>query len=342
MTRVATFGEIMLRLMPPGHDVLLQTPRFEATFGGGEANVAVALSNLGVQSAFVSVFPDNSLGDACIRDLRSHGVNTSHIVRGGRRLGVYFVEKGANQRSSKVLYDRDFSSMAEIDRDAIDWKNLFKNFSWFHTTGITPAISKAAADASVDAVRAAKEAGLTVSLDLNYRKKLWKYGVAPVEVIGEMVQYADVVIGNEEDYQECLGFTVDADVESGKLAAEAYGRLIDEVRRKYGHLRHLAVTMRESRTADHNGWSALLHDGETLYQSTKYEIADIVDRLGGGDSFSAGLIYGLTQLDSSKGALEFATAASCLKHSLRGDFFRLSVSDVNALMGGSGSGRVQR
>jgi len=321
---------------------MLQTPELEATFGGGEANVAVALSNLGIPSAFVSVFPENSLAEACIRDLRSHGVDTSHIARGGRRLGVYYVEKGANQRSSKVLYDRDFSSMAEIDRKEIHWRKLFGSFNWFHTTGITPAISRAAADASVDAVKAAKEAGLTVSLDLNYRKKLWNYGVSPVEVMGEMVKYADVVIGNEEDYQECLGFSVDADVESGKLAADAYGRLIDQVREKYNHLTHLSVTMRESHTADHNGWSAMLHDGKKLYQSRKYQITDIVDRLGGGDSFAAGLIYGLTQLGGPEEALEFATAASCLKHSLRGDFFRLSVADVSALMGGSGSGRVQR
>jgi len=342
VARYVTFGEIMLRLKPPGVERFFQSPVLEATFGGGEANVATALARFGCDSAFVSVIPANPVGDACVAELRRHGITTSLVVRKGGRLGIYFIEQGANQRPSVVIYDRTGSAISEARPGDIDWDAAFKGASWFHLTGITPAISQNAAELSLEAVRAAKARGLTVSCDLNYRKNLWKYGRSAPEVMGELMKSADVAIANEEDCQNALGISLDIDVESGKLQPEHYRGLAERVRAAYPSLKQVAITLRESNSANDNGWSAVLHTGREFLVSRRYAITDIVDRVGTGDTFAAGLIYGLTNLAAPRDALEFAVAASCLKHSICGDLPLLSVAEVKALMGGSGSGRVQR
>jgi len=342
VARYVTFGEIMLRLKPPGVERFFQSPVLEATFGGGEANVATALARFGCDSAFVSVIPANPVGDACVAELRRHGITTSLVVRKGGRLGIYFIEQGANQRPSVVIYDRTGSAISEARPGDIDWDAAFKGASWFHLTGITPAISQNAAELSLEAVRAAKARGLTVSCDLNYRKNLWKYGRSASEVMGELMKSADVAIANEEDCQNALGISLDIDVESGKLQPEHYRGLAERVRAAYPSLKQVAITLRESNSANDNGWSAVLHTGREFLVSRRYAITDIVDRVGTGDTFAAGLIYGLTNLAAPRDALEFAVAASCLKHSICGDLPLLSVAEVKALMGGSGSGRVQR
>ena len=340
--RVVTFGEIMLRLKPPGVERLLQTPVLEATFGGGEANVAVSLANYGMDAALVTVLPKNILGDLCVGELRRFGVDTSRIQRGEGRMGLYFLEAGANQLPSKVVYDRAGSAVALALPGSIDWKAAFDGADWFHITGITPAISETAMQLSMEAVRAAKALGLTVSCDLNYRKNLWKYGQSAQEVMRELAKYVDVAVANEEDVQKSLGIQADVRVEEGQLDSDKYRQLSDKVLETYPNLRMIAITLRESRSADINGWSACLNDRERFIVSRRYEIRDIVDRVGGGDSFAAGLIYGLTHFDDRAEALAFAVAASCLKHSISGDFNRVSVGDVEKLMGGDGSGRVQR
>ncbi len=340
--RFITFGEIMLRLKPIGLERFFQSPLLEATFGGGEANVAVSLANYGMDAAYVTIMPQNEIGDACIAELRRFGVDTSLIRRGPGRMGIYYLETGANQRPSKVVYDRSYSAIALAKPSDIDWKDVFIDATWFHITGITPAISESAADLSLEAVRAAKDMGLTVSCDFNYRGKLWKYGKSSIEVMSELVKYVDVGIANEEDCQKSLGITVDVDVESGKLNIDKYKELSEKVMKTFPNLKVMAITLRESRSADHNGWSACLNDGENFYHSCKYDITDIVDRVGGGDSFSAGLIYGLNKYENHKDALNFAVAASCLKHSISGDFNRVTVKEVENLMGGDASGRVQR
>jgi 2-dehydro-3-deoxygluconokinase len=342
MAKYITFGEIMLRLKPPGMERFFQSPSFEATFGGGEANVAVALAKFGFNVGYASVIPANAIGDACVAELRRHGVDTSAVVRKGSRLGIYFLEVGANQRPSVVIYDRAGSSIAEAGRGDIDWEKTFAGAAWFHITGITPAISQSAAELSLEAVKRAKEKGLTVSCDLNYRKNLWKYGKSAPEVMGDLVRSVDVAVANEEDCQKSLGVSVPVDVESGRLDADAYRKLAEKVLAAYPNLSKIAITLRESRSADENGWSGCLHTGKEFLVSRKYEIRDIVDRVGSGDSFAAGLIYGLTSLPTPQEALEFAVAASCLKHSIPGDLPLLSVAEVKALAGGSGSGRVQR
>jgi len=342
MPRFVTFGEIMLRLKPPGFERFFQSPHLEATFGGGEANVATALARFGLDTAYVSVIPANAIGDACVAELRKQGIDTSTVVRGGKRLGIYFLENGANQRPSVVVYDRAGAAIAEAKPGDIDWAKTFKGATWFHITGITPAISQTAADLSLESMKKAKEMGLKVSMDLNYRKNLWKYGKTAPQVMGELIKYTDVAIANEEDCQKALGISVPVDVESGHLSAEQYKTLTDKVLSAYPNLTHIAITLRESRSADNNGWSGVLNDRKGFYASRKYDITDIVDRVGGGDSFAAGLIYGLTNLPTAQEALEFAVAASCLKHSIPGDLPLLTVAEVKALMGGSGSGRVQR
>ena len=340
--RFITFGEIMLRLKPIGLERFFQSPLLEATFGGGEANVAVSLANYGMDAAYVTIMPQNEIGDACIAELRRFGVDTSLIRRGPGRMGIYYLETGANQRPSKVVYDRSYSAIASAKPGDIDWKDVFIDATWFHITGITPAISESAANLSLEAVRAAKDMSLTVSCDFNYRGKLWKYGKSSIEVMSELVKYVDVGIANEEDCQKSLGITVDVDVESGKLNIDKYKELSGKVMKIFPNLKVMAITLRESRSADHNGWSACLNDGENFYHSCKYDITDIVDRVGGGDSFSAGLIYGLNKYENHKDALNFAVAASCLKHSISGDFNRVTVKEVENLMGGDASGRVQR
>jgi len=343
MPTTVTFGEIMLRLAPPGFERFLQTPQFVATFGGGEANVAVALASLGLPAAYVTVLPPgNPIAEAAIGELRRFGVDTSRIVRAKGRMGVYFLETGANQRSSKVVYDRDGSAIALAKPGDIDWARALEGAGWFHITGITPAISASAAGLALESVRQAHDRGITVSCDLNYRKNLWKWGRPAVEVMREIVGYVDVVIANEEDVQMTLGIQAAVDVESGRLDGAQYHNLTDKVLAEFPNLKAVAISLRESRSASHNGWSACLNDRSEFLMSRQYEITHIVDRVGGGDSFAGGLIYGFQALGSHRQALEFAVAASCLKHSTPGDFFRFTVDEVNALVKGGGSGRVQR
>ena len=344
MAKIITFGEIMLRLKSPAYERLFQSPSLEATFGGGEANVAVSLANYGMDAAFVTVLPNNDIGTACIRELRGFGVDTTKIIRKDGRMGIYFLETGAVQRPSKVIYDRAGSAIAEAKPGDIDWKAVFDGATWFHLTGITPAISQGAADLSIEAVKAAKAAGLHVSCDLNYRKNLWKYGKKADEVMKEIVRYVDTVIANEEDFQKSLGISAEssAAVDEGQINVELYKAIASKAMAEYPNIQRVAITLRESKSANHNDWSACLYNGKEFFLSRKYAITDIVDRVGGGDSFGGGLIYGLNTYPDEKTALEFAVAASCLKHTINGDYNRVSVAEVESLMKGSGTGRVQR
>jgi 2-dehydro-3-deoxygluconokinase len=338
-----TFGELMLRLAPPGFERFLQTPQFVATFGGGEANVAVALASFGWPASYVTVLPaSNPIADAAVSELRRFGVDTSPIVRGKGRLGIYFLEAGANQRPSKVVYDRSYSAIALAKPGDIDWDAAFEGAAWFHITGITPAISESAAALSLESVKKAREKGLTVSCDLNYRKNLWKWGKPAVEVMRELVEHVDIAIANEEDVQMALGIHVEVDVEAGQLDRGQYQKLAEKVLAAYPKLQAIAISLRESHSASHNGWAACLHDRKEFLVSRHYEITHIVDRVGGGDSFASGLIYGWQDLPTHAEALEFAVAASCLKHSILGDFNRTTADEVRALLKGGGSGRVQR
>lgn len=346
--RVVTFGEVMLRLKPPGFERFFQSPLLEATFGGGGANVAVSLAYFGIDVAYMTVLPDNPIADACIADLHRAGVDTSFIVRGGDRVGIYYLEAGANQRPSKVIYDRGGSAIARAKPGSLDWDRIFEGASWFHITGITPAISQTAADLSLEALRKANEKGLTVSCDYNYRNKLWKYGKAATEVMPEIVRFVDIGIASEEDCQRSLGIFVESgtdwksEVQSGRLDIAKYRALCEKVLQRFPNLKKQAITLRESCSASHNGWSACLHNREEFMVSSRYNIPHIVDRVGGGDAFAAGLIYALLEGMADGIALEFAVAASCLKHSISGDYNRISVSEVESLMRGEASGRVQR
>ena len=342
MAKIVTLGEIMLRLKTPGNERFFQSPSFEATFGGGEANVAVALSLYGNDATFVSALPDNDVGEACIRELRSFGVDTSKINRSGDRVGIYFLETGANQRPSKVVYDRANSSIAEAKAEDFNWDEIFAGADMFHITGITPALSESGAALSMAAVKAARAAGVTVACDFNFRGKLWNYGKTAPEVMNDLVKYVDVGIANEEDCQKSLGITADVEVESGELDTTKYEALSAKMMEVFPNLSVMAITLRESRSADTNGWSACLRDKDGFRLSRKYEITDIIDRVGGGDSFASGLIHGLLAYEDRQQSLEFAVAASCLKHSILGDFNRVTVPEVEKLMSGDGSGRVQR
>jgi 2-dehydro-3-deoxygluconokinase len=338
-----TFGELMLRLAPPGFERFLQSPQFQATFGGGEANVAVGLAALGLEASYITVLPaNNPIADAAVGELRRLGANVSGIVRSKGRMGIYFLETGANQRPSKVVYDREGSAIAQAKPGDIDWDRALSGAGWFHITGITPAISASAAALSLEAVERASRLGLTVSCDLNYRKNLWKWGKPAADVMRELMQHVDVAIANEEDVQMALGIAAPVDVHSGKLDAAAYEHLTQAVLDQFPRLKSIAITLRESRSASHNGWSACFNDRGKFLVSRQYEITHIIDRVGGGDSFAAGLIYGLQMLPTRQDALEFAVAASCLKHSIPGDFFRFTADEVQALLKGGGSGRVQR
>ena len=338
-----TFGEIMLRLKAPGQERFFQSPMLEATFGGGEANVAVSLANYGQDVSFLTLLPKNAIADECVKELRKFGVDTKRIVRTDKgRLGIYYLEGGANQLPSKVVYDREYSAIALAKPGDIDWDKAFEGIGWFHITGITPAISESAMLLSLESVKEAKKRGITVSCDLNFRKNLWKYGKKASEVMGELAKYVDVAIANEEDVQKSLGITTDVVVESGSLDRAKYKALGDKVLAAYPDMKMIAITLRESKSADSNGWAACLNDRERFYESKRYMINDIVDRVGGGDSFAGGLIYGLTHYEDRQTALEFAVAASCLKHSIIGDFNRVGTDDVEKLMGGDGTGRVQR
>ena len=345
--KVVTLGEIMLRLKSPGFERFFQTPGLEATFGGGEGNVAISLANYGLDVIFVTALPANPLADACIRFLRGYGINTSFIHRGGERMGIYFLEAGANQRPSNVVYDRAHSAISTANADDFDWAAIFDGAAWFHITGITPAISQQAARLSLAAVQAARERGVTVSCDYNFRKKLWKYGKKAPEIMSELVKYVDVGIANEEDCQRSLGISLSEGdwqqaVASGELDAAKYEALSEKMFATFPNLRYQTMTLRESFSASHNGWSACLYNGKEFFLSPRYDITDIVDRVGGGDSFAAGLIYGLKTGMSDQDALNFATAASCLKHSISGDANLVTVPEVERLMKGDASGRVQR
>ena len=338
--RVVTFGELMLRLGPPGFERLLQSPMLCATFGGGEANVAVSLAQFGVDSYYVTRLPSNAIGDAAVRALRTEGVVTEFIARGGSRMGIYFTETGASQRASTVLYDRANSAISEIPPDAVDWDRVMKGAAWFHVTGITPALGDKGAAATVAAVAAAKRAGARISVDLNYRKKLWTQAQAQ-KAMRPLMRDVNVVIANEEDLQCVLGIDVaGADVTSGALDVNAYREAAERVTRELGPS-VIAITLRESLSASDNGWSAVLWDGNALHQSQRY-VVRLVDRIGGGDSFAAGLIYGLVTGRPHDASLRFAVAASALKQTIPGDFNRVSVAEVDALAGGDASGRVQR
>lgn len=341
--KYVTFGEIMLRLKSPGNERFFQSPVLEATFGGGEANVAVSLSILGEHCCFVSAVPDNAIGEAAVAELRKHGVDTSFVnVKKDGRLGVYYLETGADQRPSLVVYDRKESCIATSKPEDFDFAKIMKGASWFHITGITPAVSQDCADCSLQAVKGAREAGAVVSIDLNYRKKLWKYGKPAVEVMRELAQYANVIIANEEDIQKCLGIEAPVDVVSGNIDKQAYRALTDEVKRQFPGVQQVAVSLRESHTADYNGWGAALNGKTGFYLSKHYEITDIIDRVGGGDSFAAGIIYGLSHFEDEQYALNFAVAASALKHTIPGDFNLTRLSEIENLAKGDGSGRVQR
>ena len=337
---VVTFGELMLRLGSPGFERLLQSPALCATFGGGEANVAVSLAQLGLDSRYVTRLPSNAIGDAAIRALRAEGVSTQFIARGGSRMGIYFTETGASQRASTVLYDRANSAISEISPDAVDWDRVMQGAAWFHVTGITPALGEKGTAATIAAVAAAKRAGARISVDLNYRKKLWTQAQAQ-KVMRPLMREVDVVIANEEDLQCVLGIDVEgADVTSGALDAKAYRSAAECVTRDLGPA-IIAITLRESLSASDNGWSAVLWDGKTLHQSQHY-VVRLVDRIGGGDSFAAGLIFGMVTGRPYDAALRFAVAASALKQTIPGDFNRVSLAEVDALAGGDASGRVQR
>jgi 2-dehydro-3-deoxygluconokinase len=342
--KVVTFGEIMMRLSPPGFLRFGQARSFDVIYGGGEANVAVALANFDVPVDFVTRLPENDLGDACIRFLRGYGVGVDKIVRGGDRLGIYFLEMGAVQRGSKVIYDRADSAMATIQRGVIDWQQVFADADWFHWTGITPAISAGTADVCLEAVQAAREMGLTVSCDLNYRKKLWKWGKTPGEVMPELVRYCDVAIGNEEDADKVFGIRApETDVTGGVVDAGKYRYVCEKLAKRFPNLKTIAITLRGSISASHNTWSGVLWSEDMFYTAPTYDITHIVDRVGGGDAFMGGLIYGLrTYGDDRQKTLDFAVAASCLKHSIFGDFNVVSVAEVEKLMGGDVSGRVSR
>ncbi len=342
--KVVTFGEIMLRLSPPGFLRFSQAQSFDVIYGGGEANVSAALAGFGISTDFVTRLPKNDIGEACLRSIRAQGIGTDKIVRGGDRLGIYFLEMGAVARPSQVVYDRDGSSLATIEPGMIDWKAAFADADWFHWTGITPAISKGAAAACLEAVQVASSMGLTISCDLNFRAKLWKWGKQANEVMPEMVKYCTVAIGNEEDADKVLGIKAPAtDVTSGQVDAEQYRFVCEEMVKRFPNLKTVAITLRGSLSASHNTWSGILWNGGKIYMGPEYDITHIVDRVGGGDSFMGGLIYGLRTYGADmQSALDFAVAASALKHTIFGDFNLVSVSEVKKIMGGDVSGRVSR
>lgn len=342
MSKIITFGEIMLRLNPEGYLRLVQAERLEVNLAGGEANVSVSLANYGVDTAYVTKVPSHEIGDIVIREMRRNGVDTSFILRGGKRLGTFYVEKGASQRASKVIYDRENSAIAEANPSEFNWKEIFKDANWFHFTGITPALSRNMVKACLDACKTAKEMGVTVSCDLNYRSKLWSREEAK-RVMTELMEYVDICIANEEDASDVFGISAShTDIEGGKLDYDAYIDVARQLTEKFG-FKKVAITLRGSISASRNTWAGMLYDGETgkAEFSKEYDIL-IVDRVGGGDSFGGGLIYSLSSGFDDKKSIEFAVSASCLKHTIEHDFNLVSVKEVEALMGGSGSGRVQR
>ena len=334
----------MLRLATPGFQRFSQATTYEASFGGGESNVAVSLANYGLNAEFVSRLPNNDIADAAIMEMRKRGVGTQHILRGGERIGIYFLETGAVARASKVVYDRAHSAIAEIKPGLVDWEAVFANAQWFHWTGITPAISQGAADACLEAVQTANRMGVTVSCDLNYRKNLWKYGKQPSEIMPALVEGCDIILGNEEDAEKHFDIHPDdVDVTAGhSVEAEAYLSVCKKLMERFPRCKKAIITLRGSISASHNSWGGVLYDGKTLYTSPTYQITHIVDRVGGGDSFMGGLIYGLLTSNDDQEALNFAVAASCLKHTIIGDANLVTVDEVKKLMAGDASGRVSR
>ena len=345
MSKVVTFGEIMLRLATPAYLRFSQTDTFSATFGGGEANVAVSLANYGVEVDFVTRLPQNDIAASCVAELRKRNVGVSNIVYGGERLGIYFLETGAVARPSKVVYDRAHSSISTIECGMIDWDKVFEGADWFHWTGITPAISASAAEVCLEACTAANERGITVSCDLNFRKTPWKYGKSAAEVMPALVECCDVILGNEEDAEKVFGIKpegFDVTATEGKVDSAAFRSVCEQLMARFPRAKKVIITLRGSINANHNTWGGVLFDGKTLYESPRYDITHIVDRVGGGDSFMGGLIYGLREYKDDERALNFAVAASCLKHTIYGDFNLVTVAEVENLMKGDGSGRVSR
>ena len=346
MKKVVTFGEIMLRLAPPGFLRFSQATSFEAIYGGGESNVAVSLANYGVPVDFITRLPDNDIGKCAMMELRKRGVGVDKIIYGGDRLGIYFLETGAVSRGSKVVYDRTHSAISEIMVGMIDWEEVFDDVEWFHWTGITPAISQGAADVCLEAVKAANQLGITISTDLNYRAKLWNYGGDREAIMTELTSYCDVILGNEEDAEKHFGIKpedLDITTQGAHVKAEAFLSVCKQMMDKFPKAKKVITTLRGSISASHNSWSGVLYDGATMYKSPQYQITDIVDRVGGGDSFMGGLIYGLLKYpNDDQHALNFAVAASCLKHTIKGDANLVTVSEVEKLMGGDASGRVAR
>jgi len=342
--KVVTFGEIMLRLAPPGFERFRQARSFEVVYGGGEANVAASLASFGEEVEFVTRLPKNEIGEACLMFLRSYNIKTNHVLRGGDRIGIYFLETGAAQRASVVIYDRADSSFATIPPGSVDWKSIFENADWFHWTGITPAISKNTAEVCREAVCTAHEMGLTVSTDLNYRAKLWKWGKSTGEVMSDLVNQCDVAIGNEEDAEKVFGIKAPGtDVTSGKVQADHYQFVCEEIAKKFPTLKTISITLRGSLSASHNTWSGVLWQNGKFFSAPTYNIIPIVDRVGGGDAFASGLIYGLRKFtDQPQKALDFAAAAACLKHSIPGDFNVVGLNEVESLAAGNASGRVLR
>ena len=346
MNKVVTFGEIMLRLSPPGFLRFSQANSFDVVYGGGESNVAVSLANYGIDVDFVTRLPQNDLGACALRELRKQGINTHNIIRGGDRLGIYFLETGAVNRGSKVVYDRANSSVSEIKPNMVDWKKVFNGVRWFHWTGITPAISQSAADTCLEAVKIASSLGITISTDLNYRSKLWKYGGDREAIMSELTSYCDIILGNEEDAEMHFGIKpegLDVTTQGDQIKADAFLSVCQQMMKKFPKAKKVITTLRGSISASHNTWAGILYDGNTLFESPQYQITHIVDRVGGGDSFMGGLIYGLlTYPNADQKALNFAVAASSLKHTITGDANLVSIEEVEKLMGGDASGRVAR
>ena len=346
MGKIVTFGEIMLRLATPGYLRFSQTNELSATFGGGEANVAVSLANYGMEAEFVTRLPENDIAAACVKDLHKHGVKTDHIVYGGDRMGIYFLETGAVARASKVVYDRAHSAISEIKPGMIDWEQVLAGADWFHWTGITPSISQGAADVCLEAIQTANRLGIPVSCDLNYRKNLWKYGKNASEVMPDLVAGCDIILGNEEDAEKVFGIKpegFDVTATAGEVNAAEFESVCTQLMQRFPRARKVIITLRGSINANHNTWGGVLYDGKQLFQSPRYDITHIVDRVGGGDSFMGGLIYGLlTYPQDDQQALNFAVAASCLKHTIYGDYNEVTVKEVENLMKGDGSGRVSR
>ena len=346
MKNIVTFGEIMMRLATKGHLRFSQANSFDIIYGGGEANVAISLANFGIPVEFVTRLPNNDIGQSALMELRKHNVGTKYIIEGGERLGLYFLETGAVNRASKVIYDRSNSAMSQIEPGMVDWKNIFKNAQWFHWTGITPAISKSAADSCLEAIKIASEMGITISTDLNYREKLWKYDGDREKIMTELTSYCDIILGNEEDAEKHFGIkpeAIDVNKNGENVKAESFLSVCEQMLNKFPRAKKVITTLRGSISASHNVWSGILFDGKNMFKSKEYQITHIVDRVGGGDSFMAGLIYGLIHFpEDNQMALDYAVAASCLKHTIKGDANLVSIAEVKKLMSGDASGRVVR